>query len=670
MNKLKTFNHWDYVSVLVAGILMWWISGWSLTHSGWDLARQWVGIPFVLLGPGYLLTTLIWPRDKELGFLERMLYSFGFSLFLSYPAGFLNVLLIEGQANIYQSHLMGVLGFLLLFSVIMVAWGIRLRKQTFNACHDVDLEKDKRSWMVFGLIGILALYFRLTDLSAASVNQDEFEIGYRAYDLVDGMQAGRRAFFLSGTDHSPLGFYIWHMIYAILSPDGYTSLSDAMLRIPNVIMGMLVLFGSGVFSKKLFKSHTITLLLVLFLAVDQYSIFGSKLGIPQDLAYLTFFMLLAVGALYKYWDKPTRKNLIMAGVFTGFSFLVKFSSILLAPLVILGWIVYKHKNKVKDLAIFTGVTLATFSPVIVYNLATFKFERYLDVSFAKIARMFGMEVNSLMPATDEIYGAGTYNVFQSWYELKYMLMDQWNVFMFGAVVVSVLWACWRVSQKRDALALWVLLGWIGSALLFFGLNGFRAYYAAFLSVPAFLLVAYGIHKFKVIKELKIIVVALLLAYSGWYSFNTHAHLSDHENVGERGRLGYEKVMPAPFARPHAVSTISFLNDKGLAELRDYVEAKVTPQDAIFFDPAINNLLIRWYFETGEDVKRFYLEDEYQDKYQTFTLDQWQNDDLDWIEGEIYFILLPMNASNFALSVDDWEREVLSDDKFIFYYERG
>lgn len=641
MEKTSRFYGLDYVLILAMGavaILGAWADS-TYGIGGW--LRQIAGLLFVILGPGYVLTTLIFPKENDLTVGERVMYSIAASLFLVYPAGFLNVLLIEGQDDIFRPHLIGFLGILMGITFGLILLGIgRRRKEKIIVFRPWKGVRFNRFVMGLGVLALAALTLRLIHLTGASVNQDEFEIGYRAYDLVDGMQAGRRAYFLSGTDHSPLGFYLWHAFYNLLSPFGFYTLNDAMLRLPAVFMGLLAWGGGGILAHDLFKNKKITLTFLALLAVDQYAVFASRLGIPQDLATLTFFMIVSVRAAFRYWEKPTPSNALWAGTCFGVVLLVKFSAVLLVPLFLAGWLIMRHQRKVADGIRFLGASLALFSPVMIYNLGTYLAENYLDVSFAKIARLFDAEVNSLMPASDTIYGGGI-APFQSLYEFQFLLMDQWNLLVYASVAVAIGAALISLGRKEShRFALIMLLLWIASALLFFSLNGFRAYYAAFLSVPALLLLAAQLQKWQKNALLKHCLLGLVLLYSTLYTFQTHVRIGNHLNEGEKGRLGYGIIVSEPLARPYSLSTLGMLNDKGLTELREALNTQAKEGDTLVFDPRINDLLIRWYFHSGDEVRRFYLGDAYEDHYRLLAYERWQQGELGWPKNKIYIILLP------------------------------
>src|SRR3989338_7752280 len=236
LKKLKSFpilySNSDFLGMLGFSLVtlgIFYFSQSVFPQSGvLDFLRIIFGIFYITIPVGYVWTTFLFPDSKEISILERFLFSVGISLFALYPAGFLNVLW-EGRAQIYSSHLMGDMLFL-----SMVLWGSmgivslhRLRtKKAFDFKAFVKHPFPNRK-ILWGVVGILALglYLRVTHLGDPNLNQDEFEIGYRAYDLVDGIQAGRKAYFLSATDHSPLGFYIVCFFCYIINTQSFYSLS-------------------------------------------------------------------------------------------------------------------------------------------------------------------------------------------------------------------------------------------------------------------------------------------------------------------------------------------------------------------------------------------------------------------------------------------------------------
>lgn len=89
---------------------------------------------------------------------------------------------------------------------------------------------------------------------------------------------------------------------------------------------LLYLLGKEMFGWKVGS------LAALFLVFDFKHVQNSHLGLPD--IYNSFFLLLALLAIYKLYQKPTRLNYLWAGVLAGLSFSIKYQVYALLPLFI------------------------------------------------------------------------------------------------------------------------------------------------------------------------------------------------------------------------------------------------------------------------------------------------------------------------------------------------
>ncbi len=654
----------DYLVVLVIGLLALTSSAITVATEGSCIISRAVmvvlGIGFVLLGGGYVLSTIVYP--KAISVMERLIYSAGFSLFLTYPAGFLNVLLIEGQTDIYRIHIIGDLSILLIITMILMIIGYLMRKKK-NIVPEFRLKltefASKYWWIAMAVILLGGTYLRAAHLGDANMNQDEFEIGYRLYDMVDGIQAGRRAYFLSAIDHAPLGFYIVHFVYNLLNPFGFYELSMEMIRIPTVIMGVLTMLGGALLAQKFFKNKWITLIFFLLLAVDSYSIFASRLTISQDLSYMSFFMILTMLGLYNYLENSTLKNALITGFFLGCAFLIKFSSLLLVPAIVLAMIFYKKKNS--HIATTMGASIVVFLPVIVFNIGSYVVERYLDVPFSRIARLFGIETNAYQDSSSDIYGSVISNPLFNLYEMFFLWVDQFNLFMVISIIIAIFISAFLFFKnkaiQKPLVILWLWAFW---GIVFFSINGFRAYYMSFLAVPFLLVTGLVFYEFwkaggKSLKYMVSVLLIGLISYSTLYSYNTNLNVQAYDSVDEMGRTSYGIIEPEPFSRIYSLSSLGFLFDDGWEELQAYAEKNINKSDMMILDPGLTDLLVRWYLEVGDEVKRHYLGESYIDAYNYAYIDEWPYAE---IEGDYYFVIHPHSQDHYATIISDEDEEII------------
>ena len=672
----------DYGLLLSLGIWAWIITAISIRIGPTQSLLEIIRIISVLLygcfAIGYTVTTVLFPKSEQISFGERLCFSLGFSLLSWYPISFVNIFLIEGRQDIYQVHLLWEIIISLILLVILIGISILIRgKSGRNApLFEVRIGEDvfkKREIYILGFF-MLAFYLRFMHLGDPNLNGDEFEVAYRAYDLVDGMQAGRKAYFISATDHGPLGFYMWHFLAQAISPWGVYSLSEVTLRLPSVLLGMGILYITYTIGKKWFASAWISIGILMILAVDQYSILASKLVIHPDLAYFTLFLILAVQSLLRYWEAPKTRNLIVAGIFSGCVFLVKFSAVILIPFALAGFIVKRKNIPISKFLVWGSLVFLMFSPVVFFNVNTYIYAHYLDVPFSRVARLLGFKVDSLM-LPENIYGTKLADPLTTFYELIWMLIDQWNVLLFSLGVFSICYVVTILFLKKLKseyhFVLMMMLIWMASAVLFLSLNGFRIYYSAYLSIPLAIIISCSVidlrerlQNKKIVRRAGAALLGIIFAYTFYYSYQTHFKISDWISQGERGRSGYSIILPSPLRQPYSISTLGFLTDRGWRELRRYVQQNVQDEDVLLFDSSMSDLSLRWYLHVGDEVRRFYIGEDYKDAYSFEYISSFEEKKINPKQGNIYLIFPLNKEANYieATALADQQQKILAQNE--------
>lgn len=564
--------------------------------------------------PGYLFLRAIAPQ--KLKPWPGIALSIALSFLIAYPLQVLNVALEQSlHQSPFQWHLDTLVPIFTITTFILAAFAIN-KEHPFQKWTKADTQSAK-FLLAFALI---ALLFRLLHLDLQNINGDEQELSLYAYHLVDGMVAGRNAFFVSQTGHSPLGFHVSHLIYQILSPHGYDSLSEWTLRAPMLFFGILEGMLFLIFAQKLKIQKNWLNFGLIALAVNTYAIFGSRLMIPQDLSVFTFFTLIFVYFLSED-DTPAW----LLGLLLAATLLVKFSAILLIPVAVIYWL--RHKKAFKGLAIATGSTLFFFSPVIAYNIASYLTTGYTDVPFAKVFNLLGLPANSIM-GNAGLYSSDFPPFTQTLLGFLTMLADMWGLLFFGLAILATLALLIKPPQKKKTWGLLALLTLI--SLLFFGLNGYRAYYAEYLSIPAILAMAYFLPKLQVKALTQKLLAVLILLSSALYSVATHWVVPDPLNpTAEYGR---ERIFTwQELQNPFSLGSWSFLTNDGFPELQARLQSE--EQLLVIQDKLLERMLhqFRWYLHIHRDIEAHYISD-YQDDYNYIQLSEHQ--------GEPALLILP------------------------------
>ena len=126
-----------------------------------------------------------------------------------------------------------------------------------------------------------------------------------------------------------------------------------MARIGPILITLLVGVILFIWSRKLYGAYAGIFALFLFTFSPNFLAHGML--VTTDVG-ATFAFLFASFYLFKYLNKQTKKNLMLAGIAFGIAQLMKFSLILLIPyfvLIVIGWVIFKHR----PLKLFSSETL-------------------------------------------------------------------------------------------------------------------------------------------------------------------------------------------------------------------------------------------------------------------------------------------------------------------------
>lgn len=556
----------------VAGLALGVVSLWLAMVNGFDYARWAVGLAFVYFFSGFPLSLLVLPRAES--FLERVFVSVAASLFLTYPAGFLNSV-FEGQSGqaIFGYHLIGSLSFLLLLNLlflVVVFWqNPKLLRE--------DSGLSPRSGFFLLLPILAAVIFNFYQLNRADLIGDEYDLGYQAYNLVDGIVAGRKAYTLSFSAHPPLPMYVQHFTMQVLEPRGLDFLSDWMFRFGPAIFGVLtvlVIFGLVEF---LTGSTWTALLAGILLATNTYHVFLSR--VFQREGFLTFFLGLFLYWLVRFQKDYKASFLRLAAFSVGLAMLVKTTAVVAVVAGVIYLFVSRVRNWLRRVGIFLIVTGLLFLPVVVYNVGAYLTTGYTDIFFARIFHTKTHPGASMVES----------DVFVNLVNLKDVLSDQYGWFLLFAFGLSELLA---LRQKGGAriVALFIAL----SIAAFLG-NGIRYYYLSFLSAALVVVVtvqlAYLARKWP---AAAILLGTVLVVYSAVYAAST-----------------FFGVRPV-FGRSILVQTT--LTDHGWKKIAAKLSASYRPGDCLVAGEGVTNLPLRRYLQTDDEIKKYYLGKNYPHYY--------------------------------------------------------
>jgi len=547
--------------------------------------RWGVGMLFVFFIAGYPITTILYPASKSLKAMERVMLSSGFSLFLTYPAGLVNIIL-EGKINVFHPHLVGIITILNVFCIIFCAVSYIIRKRNnISFIPDgksiwtneglINSFKNKTNAILISILSISA-FFNFYRLNRADLNVDEWFIVKMVYDLVDGNLAARNAYCLSFHNHSPLANYISHVMVQIINPLGLYQLNEWIIRLPCAILGVISVFFVFILARKMFNEQ-IGLIASFIVATSNYTVWSSRIFLPQD-SFLMPFMIISLYTLYRFVDEGRRADMFSAGFFLGSTMLVKSTGILLIPVFVL-YALLKTKKLLNLLVIkMLVISALVFTPVILFNIGAYITTGYMDVPFAKI---FG--VKSAMGSYLGGY-PGMLFAFDNLKDIFGLLLDQYSLPLFALFLLAFISSVVYLKNSKDKeniLFLWI---WISMIISFFWATGVLAWHMPFVTAPFAIITAYCIHEAMSTAAGKrtqftalLVILILALSYSAYYTYNTNIN-SNYTYTQEYDfqSISLSDLQKYQFSRSGRLQAESY----GSKELRAYLYENYDPKNDI------------------------------------------------------------------------------------------
>lgn len=496
-------------------------------------------------------------------FVDRFVLWLGLEGLWCYPASVLGAV-IEGQSSqaIFSTHYFSVIIFIILtiLSLLIIFWH-----------GDRKIDK-KYFWVLVPLV--LSLFLNFYQLDKPDLNGDEYDLGYQAYNMVDGIFAGRKAYTLSFSAHPPLALDISHISMQLINNKGLDNLEDWQYRFAPTLLGSLTVMVFFFLILKSSQNIWLALICSVLLATNSYHIFLSR--IFQRESFLTFYLIIFLYFL-------TSRLYLLASLFLGGTFLVKAMAIIYTPLLIIG-----QKLSFKKFIPFVILTI----PIFIYNFAAYLTTGYMDIFFSRIFHTKthpGATVASL-------------DVYQNFQNIIKLLSDQFSLLVFVLGLVSILVI---VLKNKNEFITRVMFLFTLISLAAFYLNGVRIYYLSFLAIPW----SYFIGRFIFDLGKKGLALFLIIFIVNMF-FTINTFFNDNPVLISK----YSENIPEISWRDHSLTTRSFLEQRGWKILLQDLEKNYTPDSCLVLDLDRQPLQIRRYLGIGDKIKEFYLGSSYVTKY--------------------------------------------------------
>lgn len=237
------------------------------------------------------------------------------------------------------------------------------------------------------IILLAASLLRLYGLARGDTVNDEVFYAFRGLGMLDFDEAHYQTTplewfdsqipwwtHLSFHDHPPLVFLIEHYSIKIFGEN------NIAIRLPSAILGIVSIYLLYLIALRLFSPGA-ALLSALFMAVTVNHVYISRLGLQES--YVIFFVLLAIYFFLKALQKD--KYFVWTGLALGLGFLTKYNVFILVP-IFLTYLVFFRRSVFANKNFWLGAVLsvALFSPVIVYNLEMYRSVGHFDFQLSYI----------------------------------------------------------------------------------------------------------------------------------------------------------------------------------------------------------------------------------------------------------------------------------------------
>lgn len=558
------------------------------------ILRLALGLPFVYFVAGFPLTRLFLANEKTFS-LKLLLTSFAFSLFLTYPAAVLTTI-IEGQsaAAIYSVHLPTSLFSLILVSFVTFLFLIKKNPRWHN------LTLPKFTTIHFLLILVILIYslFVFWNLGRADAVGDDYDLGYQAYNLHDGIQAARKGYLLSFSTHPPLMMTIKHFGMQLFSPWGVETLSDWMFRGVEGIIGLATILAVYLLVSRHFSPRVAIISSFLF-ATNNYLIFFGRY-FEREIYYLPF-LVLAVFFSLEYRKNRFLRDLILSGFFVGCGLLVKTSALIILPVII--YSIFNRSKFVKPVITALLVIFLVYLPVIIFNILMYFNTGYLDGTFSRIFQTYHPLLTKV-PANSPIVNPGT---------IFLLLADlySWPVFFLFLFSTGHSLLFSRASRLVICFSLW-----LGSSLFFFMFSPMRAYYLIVFTIPLVFFAANLVDILIKKNKLFTLIFIALTIFSSRYAFTSnlvsHRLGFEYADMGNGGDL--ELLKRNFWQTDYSFVSAAFSPEMGWKKLAPKLESIYRDTDCLELADESLDLPVRRYLGTHDLVKRALLGKNYPHKF--------------------------------------------------------
>ncbi len=248
------------------------------------------------------------------------------------------------------------------------------------------------------LIVVVATVLRLWNLGSDELVFDEGLYAFRSIGYLDYLESPNQTtpiqwfadkselplwLHLSFHDHPPLFFLTQYLFFSAFGD------SLAVARLPSALAGIGAVILLFLITNQLLKNKLAGIISAAIMAVSFAAVSVARLSMMESLLF--FLILLNILFFLKFLENPAPKKrrdyACLFGITLGLCFLTKYVAFFLIPTYLAYLILYRGKTiPIKYLGLSLAWAIAIFSPVIIYNIYSYKTFSHFDLQFGYLLK--------------------------------------------------------------------------------------------------------------------------------------------------------------------------------------------------------------------------------------------------------------------------------------------
>lgn len=385
-------------------------------------------------------------------------------------------------------------------------------------------QRNKQSILILTIV-LLSIFFRFWGINNLDIEHDAALNSVRAFGWFDFLagkgQTSPIIWFgyipwwarLSFHDHPPGIFAIQ---YFFLNIFGQSSLA---LLFSYAISGVLTTFFIYLLMKK--EGRAIVGLIAAFIySLSSFAVWVSRTGYTESV--LNLFIILSLYFFYLFIKSSNYKYWFYFVVFLSLTLLTKYTGIFLIAMACIYLLIFRREVFFNKLFYLCNILFfVILSPVIIYNVMTWKTRGHFDAALSSILGMHPSDYSILLRAVNS-------NIWTNFTNLLLTLYQNVSLFFLLLMGLSIIWLIYKVIKQRDnnfnsLLLMGILLVLV---MLIFGdtSSRFLSMIIPYVSICLAIFIADIMDFLQPRKILKIFLVSLLIIGFAWeffFSLNTN-----------------------------------------------------------------------------------------------------------------------------------------------------